>query len=657
MNLVFDYCDLEVGQNAVAEQLESLISTVPGVVYRLLRTSGGEWKFIYISQGIEELYEITAAHAYRDSNVLTNCILADDRESHRDTVVHSSSTNSIWEHEHRIKTPSGITKWVRSQARPRPQPDGSVIWDGLLTDITELKQAKEAQRRSEDRWKFTLEGSGDGVWDWNYQTGEALFSGRYTEMLGFAEGEFGTNASEWASRIHPDDRTAVFDALQAHIDRKTPSTAVEFRMLCKDGSWKWILGRGMVVSRGGDGKPLRIVGTNTDITERKQAEELQRRLMLELKEKERAKTRFLAAAGHDLRQPITAAILFVDTLKLTTPTPHQSELIEKIDESMKAFSDLLEQLLDISKFDAGLIKPQVKSFSLEEIFTWLNHNFSQSSQDKNLSLRFYISLRSPLIVLSDIGLLKSVLMNLVNNAIKCTAHGGVLVSARIHGGNVKLQVWDTGIGIADENISKIFNEFYQVSNKQRSRDGGLGLGLSICKRILSLLGSEISCHSRLGRGSVFTFSIPLDEKLSNAGRLPDSRTQPDVGSELWVRGKKFVVLEDDELVANGLFVLLRESGAIVRLFNNAEEALKQGDICKTDYFIVDYALAGELNGKDFLVALQQKQDRPIHAVVITGETSLKFMKGVADCPWPVMHKPVSVYQLIPRLVEQRSRKT
>lgn len=138
--------------------------------------------------------------------------------------------------------------------------------------IVECERVEKILRESEERWKFALEGAGDGVWDWNIQTGESVYSKRWKEILGFAEDEIGNNSDEWAKRVHPEDMPCVMNDLQAHLDGKKPATAVEFRALCKDGSWKWILGRGMVVSRDGDGKPVRLVGTNTDITERKHAE-------------------------------------------------------------------------------------------------------------------------------------------------------------------------------------------------------------------------------------------------------------------------------------------------------------------------------------------------------------------------------------------------
>ncbi len=154
----------------------------------------------------------------------------------------------------------------------------------LEAEIDEHKKAKESLVESESRWKFALEGARDGVWDWNIQTGEAFYSLRYKEMLGFAENEIGNTSDEWLKRIHPEDAPGVMAGLQPYLDGKAGSPRVEFRMLCKDGSWKWIVGRGMVVNRDSDGKPLRMIGTNTDITERKSEEEqiksLTQRLLL-----------------------------------------------------------------------------------------------------------------------------------------------------------------------------------------------------------------------------------------------------------------------------------------------------------------------------------------------------------------------------------------
>jgi PAS domain S-box-containing protein len=150
--------------------------------------------------------------------------------------------------------------------------DGEMAIRIALTDVSERKQAEVALLESEERWKFAIEGAGDGLWDWDIQTGVAFYSARYKEMFGYADADFGITSDEWSKRIHPDDAAGVFAELQPYMDGKPGSASVEFLMLCKDGSWQWTLGRGMVVSRDANDKPSRMIGTNSDITERKQSE-------------------------------------------------------------------------------------------------------------------------------------------------------------------------------------------------------------------------------------------------------------------------------------------------------------------------------------------------------------------------------------------------
>jgi CheY-like chemotaxis protein len=320
---------------------------------------------------------------------------------------------------------------------------------------------------------------------------------------------------------------------------------------------------------------------------------------------------------------------------------------------MATFNGLLDALLNVSKLDAGMIKPELTSINVAEVFNWLEQNFAPLAGEKGLGFRLYFPMREALVVRSDIGLVKSVLMNLVSNAVKFTDRGAILVSARLRGGSVLLQVWDSGMGIPDEHIEHIFDEFYQVNNRQRNRAGGLGLGLSIVKRALALLGTEVACRSRVGHGTVFEFGLPLDGS-ARAGAaqtivVVDAKkdaVQKDVVNESLARGKRFVVVEDDVLVAQAMVNWLEGMGGEVKCFYSAEDALRHANIDYADFYIADYMLGGAINGIHFLNLVRHKLGKPINAVLVTGDTSSAFIRHAVDCDWPVLHKPINTSKLI-----------
>lgn len=490
-----------------------------------------------------------------------------------------------------------------------------------------------------------------GNWTLDLLSGELMWSDEAFKIFEI-DPQFGASYKAFLNAVHPDDRDKVDQAYTTSLNNRMPYEII-YRLRMSDGRIKWVHEK-CELTFDTAGRPLHSQGMMQDITARKLVEDQLLNSLKQLKEEQTAKTRFLAAAGHDLRQPVAAATMFVETLKFTSLTQHQSEIIMRLEQSMTVFSDLLKGLLDISKFDAGLIKQDIYSFNLTELFLWLEQNFEQAALDQHLSFRTFLPLNKPLFVSTDCFLLQSVLRNLVSNAIKFTEHGGILISARLRGNSVLLQVWDTGIGIAEAELPYIFDEFYQVDNPQRNREAGLGLGLSIAQRAISLLGGAITCHSRPGRGSVFEFNIPLDADQQNIFTLPVNKSLAAEISEMFMRGKKVVVLEDDFLVATGLVTLLQELGAEVQQFFNAEEAMLHADIDSADFFIVDYALGGVLSGLQFLEAIQQKQQVPIRAVVLTGETSAQFVMDVANSPWPVLHKPISYASLASSLLHPKS---
>lgn len=474
----------------------------------------------------------------------------------------------------------------------------------------------------------------------------------FTQMTGYsAEEAIGNNPS----MLKSDRQDAKFFERMWHSLRQEKNWQGEIWNQRKSGEVypEWL---NITAVTGKDGKVTNYVGTFIDITERKKIEHALLESMHQLEEKELAKSRFLAAAGHDLRQPLAAANLFIDTLKLTSPSAQQHAIIQQLDQAMSTFNGLLDTLLHVSKLDAGVIKPEFIAIDVAEIFDWLEQNFTALANEKQIDFRLHSPKKEKLVVHSDIGLVNSVLMNLVSNSIKFTKGSPILVSARRHKNKVLFQVWDTGIGIPEECIEHVFDEFYQIGNPQRDRTRGLGLGLSIVKRALALLNSKISCRSQVGHGSVFEFSLPLYAAATGT-RQKTAKAAEEPPPKSFAQNKRFIVLDDDMMVAQAMVLLLEGMGGQVECFHNAEDALHHASIEHADYFIVDYMLGGSLNGIQFLHRVHQKLGHPIHAVLMTGDTSAAFIREAENCNWPALHKPVNILRLESALAVQTPAQT
>lgn len=533
----------------------------------------------------------------------------------------------------------------------------SVLWTGGLAGLTAalslywlyaLAVAQSRLRKSESRLHAILDNSPIGIWLVGIDGRYHFVNDTFCSALGIPESKF-LSAHHLSEILEPDVAASCIKSDRECLRQSTPHQSQEVLTFADGKQHQVEITK--VRLHDSTGKVDGIIGISIDVTERKQAEMEIHKAMLKLEEKELAKTRFLAAAGHDMRQPLAAANLFIDALKGTEPTTDQNQIIQRLDQAMSTFNGLLDALLNISRLDAGIIKPEYTSINVTELINWLEQNFARLAGEKELGFKLYFSTRETLVVRSDIGLVKSILMNVVSNAIKFTSQGAILVSARRRGDEVLFQVWDTGMGIKAEHLEHIFDEFYQINNPQRDRTSGLGLGLSIAKRALTLLGVKITCRSQFGRGSVFGFSLPLDITSEMPPQTVTVDLQNDVANDQFARGKRLIVVEDDKLVAQAMIDWLEGMGGDVEYFHSAEDALRHANI-EVDYYIVDYMLSGTLNGIQFLNQLRQKLGKPINAVLVTGDTSPTFVRGAADCDWPILHKPINTSKLISGLSMQ-----
>jgi len=422
----------------------------------------------------------------------------------------------------------------------------------------------------------------------------------------------------------------------------------ELRMVRADGSLVWMLLES-AAARGEEGaKTLRVV--LSDISERKRFETELIAARQAAENATLAKSRFLAAASHDLRQPIQAINLFNDTLVRMGLNEQQKTISDHLSQSVDSLSDLLNGLLNISKLDAGIVRASPEVIQVEPFFSRMDNEFSPMASRKNLSFRLCFPLKE-LALFTDARLLKSMLGNLLGNAIKYTRQGGVLLGVRQRGNQALIQVWDSGIGIAPQHMARLSEEFFQVENSERDRTKGLGLGLAIVKRLARLLGTEVICRSRPGKGSVFEFRLPLAEmpleEESRQGRL--SRTEADIVAGL--SGRRVVVVEDDTLVCGAIRLSLESVGMRVTAYGNAEEALSDAEIAQADFYITDFRLPG-MNGMEYLEVVQQHSKKPLKAVVLTGDTSTDRIDMTSACRWPVLFKPVDLGKLMSAIESQ-----
>jgi PAS domain S-box-containing protein len=413
----------------------------------------------------------------------------------------------------------------------------------VSNDITERKQAEVALRQSEERWQLALKGSNDGIWDWNLNTDEIFYSTRWKEMLGYEDHEIASNHNEWECRVHPDDREWVMQALADHLDKTTPYYVVEYRLRCKDGSYKWILDRGQALWDE-QGKPVRVVGSHTDICDRKQAEVALQQAKEEAEAANRAKSEFLANMSHELRTPLNAILGFSQLMNRNNSNlnPEQLENLSIITRSGEHLLTLINQVLDLSKIEAGRITVNEQNFDLYRLLDDLEDMFRLRADDKRLQLLFERSPDVPQYVRTDEVKLRQVLINLLNNALKFTESGGVSVrvvkklnverlkvecTQELNVGRLKVEdsqqfcnlqpanlqplilafeVEDTGIGITPEELDTIFEAFVQSKSGKASHEG-TGLGLAITRQFVKLMGGEITVSSQQGYGSIFKFDI------------------------------------------------------------------------------------------------------------------------------------------------------
>lgn len=492
----------------------------------------------------------------------------------------------------------------------------------------------------EARLQEALRVGGVMAFDWDLAADKVRHSQNAMQILGLGSKQV-LGGAEWLGQVHPDDRPHV--TASAYGARPgNPSHSVTFRYLRPESNTEVWLEQIAITEFDSAGRPTRAHGLTTDITERKRFEQEISRSQKSAELADRAKSSFLAAANHDLRQPLQTLRFLQEALERRHPEGEERKLVAGIGRSLDTMSSILSSLLDVNRLESGSLRPSKSDFAVNDLFESAVADFLHPVEEKGLRLRV---VRSALLVRSDKRMLEEMIRNLLSNAVRYTDRGRILLGCRRAGDRIRIEVWDSGAGITDNQLPHIFGEYYQGDGER----GGFGLGLAIVKRLGDTLGHRVDVHSTPGKGTGFSIEVPRGQKHVDAPqsvRVPDHDGDPFPGTVL--------VIEDETSVRSSIIRLLKTRGivaVVVATGNDALTLIDQREM-RPDLILSDFNLCGSANGVDTIMALRAALAWDVPAIVMTGDTRSKTVEAIASQGVSVLLKPFladELLQLINRL--------
>ncbi len=645
-------------------QMNSILSHLPGLAYRAL--ADPHWTALYAAGQFQPIAGIDPEDLVARRVHYAEIMHPDDRERSARTFFDSVARREPYENEHRIIDRQGQVKWILSRGRALFAEDGSIRFiEGLNIDITERKRAEEELQKANERLALAVRGSNVGIWEndlanGDYRTGRVRCT-NMLEQLGYPAPASDLDFQTVVASIHPDDRVRVEQALRAYLAGESPEYSAEFRARHRDGSYRWMLSRGVAV-RDAAGRPIRFAGTRIDITARRAAEEELRRAKEAAESANRAKSAFLANVSHEIRTPLNS-VLGMAELALDSPlTEPQRAYLTTIQSAAEALLEVIGDLLDFSAMEAGKFKLERDPFSLRGLVADTLRSLALRAHRKGLELLCRVDREVPDALIGDAGRLRQVLTNLVGNAIKFTDEGEVVVtvgqaaSLSVAGDRLAacptevglhFSVRDTGIGIPFDKQRKIFEAFEQADTSTTRRYGGTGLGLSIASQLTGLMGGAIAVRSEPGRGSTFQFTV----RVETQPRQPDRPS----GDGASLGGVPVLIVDDNAAARTILEEWLRDWGSeptAVADAAAAAAALRRAAAEERPYALV--LLDASLPGGDVLTVANavRRTDEPTSArlLLLAVEDRVRELatcKELGAAPW--LMKPVQQDELFEAL--------
>jgi two-component system CheB/CheR fusion protein len=409
----------------------------------------------------------------------------------------------------------------------------------------------------------------------------------------------------------------------------------------KDGKW---FTRRILPYRTQDNRVAGIVITFTDITQQRKDKLAVTAAQMESERANMGKSRFLAAASHDLRQPLQTLTLLNSLLVKVAEGEKAQSLLKRMDETTNAMGSILDTLLDINQLDAGMMNPVMENFAINTLLQKLSKEFADIAKARGLSLRM---VPCSLYVRTDPKILEQMIRNLLSNALKYTKKGGVLLGCRRHKNSLSIEIWDSGLGIAKAELAAIFDEYHQVDNAARERSRGLGLGLTIVQRLADLLGHRIAVRSSHGKGSVFAIITEICNPPTHVLDIPAEITLPHDATAAARLTGNILVIDDDPDIRQLLAMFLQAEGHHAAAADSGEAALAlvtTGAITP-DLVIIDYNLPDCINGLQIVAQLQAMLQKKLAVIVCTGDISTGTLQNIALHNYVRMSKPMRLSEM------------
>jgi signal transduction histidine kinase/DNA-binding response OmpR family regulator len=460
--------------------------------------------------------------------------------------------------------------------------------------------AEEALDETRDRLEIAVDAAGLALWDWQLPSSQVFLTARWGEMLGDVAMDGYWDTPGLLARVHPDDSRRVQAIARALLDGKQSRAVAQFRVRTAS-AWLWVESHGAVAERDAQGRPLRLMGTHADIGERKRVEQEVMKAREMAEQASRAKSEFLANISHEVRTPLNALMGLTRLLMESPLNTEQKSWLDLMDSSAEALLGLLNDVLDLSRIEAGKLDIESVRFAIKDSLEELSALYAEQARAKSMEWTLVIAPDVPAHMQGDPGRLRQVLGNLLSNALKFTPRGGriglrasVIPFRGEPAPRLQLQVQDSGVGIATRHQGQIFDAFTQADASTARRYGGSGLGLAICSRLVRLMGGDIAVQSALGQGSTFTVTLPMGD-AQNTDRAPlATRGQGDELAQASQRFAGLTVLLAEDHPVNELLMqqMLKRMGCTVRTARDGEQAVAEWEKGGISLVLMDVQMPG-----------------------------------------------------------------